>query len=324
MRNRTRTLLAAVAVLVLLPAAALALEPYLQDFEALDQSSATALGDDGWLVYGNVFSPDDVFLYGYGPFPAPNHNLAFSQITAGEGGDEQGDQQLTVFSDYENADHANGNWVESNVYQEQTIGPDDVDLIWGFAFQAKRGNIEGASTAVAFIKTLDPANGYATTNFITVDMTDIPTTWNGYALDIAIDESLVGQLLQIGFACTATDYEGSGVFYDNVRWEVIGAVAVPDQPALAGVTLRQNYPNPFNPSTAIAFALEQPTRVDLAVYDLAGRRVATLLAGDLGAGAHEVVWDGRSDAGRPVATGPYRYALTTAQGTVSRSMVLVK
>ena len=109
-----------------------------------------------------------------------------------------------------------------------------------------------------------------------------------------------------------------------MRWEVIGAVSVPDQPALAGVTLRQNYPNPFNPSTAIAFALEQPTRVDLAVYDLAGRRVASLLAGDLGAGTHEVVWDGRNDTGRPVATGPYRYALTTAQATVSRSMVLVK
>ena len=60
------------------------------------------------------------------------------------------------------------------------------------------------------------------TNFITLDTTSLPTTWGGYALSISIDPSLVGQILQIGFSNKATNYEPSGVLYDNIellsRW----------------------------------------------------------------------------------------------------------
>jgi hypothetical protein len=59
-----------------------------------------------------------------------------------------------------------------------------------------------------------------TTNFITVDMTNTPVTWQPYSLTITIDDSLPGQVLQIGFSSTATNYEGSGVFYDNINWDV--------------------------------------------------------------------------------------------------------
>lgn len=315
-----------VALLIsLAPAAASALAPYEQDFEGLDISSLTALADDGWLVFGNVSTPGGVYLYGYGPFPAPNDGAAFCAIAANEGGDEQGIQQLSVYSDYNNtAEHTAGNLVESNVFQEQTIAAGDVDQTWRFAFQAKLGNIEGASTAVAFIKTLDPSNNYALTNFLTVDMTSIPETWGGYFLTIDITSDLVGQILQIGFANTATNFESSGIFYDNVRFEVVDQTTVPDGGALAGAALHQNFPNPFNPSTTIGFALERPGPVDLVVVDLAGRRIATLHAGELAAGEHRLVWDGRSDSGALAASGQYRYVLTTSTGRVSRSMVLLK
>ncbi len=308
----------------LLPVVALALTPYSQTFEGLVQDDPDALSDDGWLVFGNVTQPDGTFLYGYGPFPAPNSGAAFCQVVAGQGGSEQGDQQFVVFSDYENTDHAGGLLIESNVFHEQTIGADAVDQVWRFAFQAKRGNLEGQSTAIAFIKTLDPQNNYDLTNFEQVELTSAPQTWQGYELSLGIDAALEGQILQFGFACTATDYEGSAVFYDNLVFELAGQVDVPDVSSTAGAELRQNYPNPFNPATRIDFRLERAGSAELTVYDLAGRRVATLHRGALPAGPHHVTWDGRDAAGQPVPSGLYRYVLATDGGRVARTMILTK
>lgn len=218
MTNPAKAFVAIIAVAGMIPATGLALEPYSQDFEGLDQGSPSALADDGWLVFANVFGPGGDYWYGYGVFPAPNDGAAFSAIVTGEGGPEQGNQQLSVFSDYNNTDHGEGALIEANVFQEQTIDAGAVDQAWIFDFQAKRGNIEGETTAVAFIKTLDPDAGFQTTNFITADMTAIGEVWSDFSLSIVIDEGLVGQLLQIGFASTASNYEGSGIFYDNIEF----------------------------------------------------------------------------------------------------------
>ena len=216
MSSRVNAFFAAVALVCLLPAAVLALQPYNQNFESLNPADPAALSADGWLVYGNVFGPDMGYWYGYGVFPAPNTGQAFCAVVSGEGGAEQGNNQLSVFSDYNNTDHANGAWIEANVFQEQSILAGNAGETWTFSFDAKRGNLAGGTTAKAFIKTLDPAQGYATTNFIFVDMTAIPTTWNTYSVSLAINSGLVGQLFQFGFLSLATHYEGSGVFYDNI------------------------------------------------------------------------------------------------------------
>jgi hypothetical protein len=220
MSRRVTTVLALAFLLGLAPTPGWCdLAPYSQDFEELSLNSPIALSGDGWLVYGNVYSSDGAtWFYGYGPFPAPNDGAAFCAVVEEQGGVEQGTKQLSVYSDYENLDHANGYVIESNVYQEQTIGAGDVGATLWFVFDAKLGNIWEStdSTAAAFIKTLDPANGYAMTNFITADMTHIPETWTQYALSIPVTENLVGQILQFGFMNTATYYEPSGIFYDNV------------------------------------------------------------------------------------------------------------
>lgn len=223
MTTMTRVFLFVASLSCLTPVASLALAPYSQDFELLDQGDVNALANDGWLVYGNVFGPDWTYWYGYGPFPAPNDGAAFCAIVIGEGGASQGDQQLSVFSDYNNPDHGVGAHIEANVYQEQTISADDVGATWIFDFEAKLGNLAGETTALAFIKTLDPGAGYQMTNFITEDMTQTPVTWTSYSLSIVIDATLVGQILQIGFANTATNYEGSGVFYDNIDFYMDGS-----------------------------------------------------------------------------------------------------
>ena len=325
MSQRSRLMLTlAVGLICLVPVAALAITPYNQDFELMDQTDPLALSNDGWVVYGNVSEADMTYVYGYGPFPAPNDGFGFCQIDIGQGGVEQGFQQLSVFSDYNNGDHAIGRWIESNTYLEQTIVAADVGKTYKFSFQAKHGNLVAPSTSLAFIKTLDPLAGYALTNFISLDTTDIPVEWSGYSISLYIDPSLEGQLFQIGFSNTATLYESAGMYYDNVLLEEDDVSSVPNGLAVLGATLRQNYPNPFNPLTRIEFALEQAEMVEISVFDLAGHRIATLHRGELGAGEHHVIWNGRTDSGVAAAAGQYRYLLKTSSGQTSRSMVLLK
>ncbi|MBK6899868.1 MAG: lamin tail domain-containing protein [bacterium] len=103
-----------------------------------------------------------------------------------------------------------------------------------------------------------------------------------------------------------------------------GPTAAP--PALATL-LGANYPNPFNPSTKFSFALDRDATVSLAVFDLRGHRVRTVVEGRLAAGDYRNVyaWDGRDDQGRAVTSGTYFYRLTTDGGFVaSHKMTLLK
>ncbi|HPF34847.1 MAG TPA: family 16 glycosylhydrolase [Candidatus Krumholzibacteria bacterium] len=111
---------------------------------------------------------------------------------------------------------------------------------------------------------------------------------------------------------------------DDITWtggNVASAVRLPS-PA-AGGALRPNAPNPFNARTEIRFELPDGGAYELAVYDVSGRRVATF-SGVGAAGANSVMWDGRDDAGVELASGLYQARLTTAGGTSSRPMLLVK
>jgi hypothetical protein len=88
----------------------------------------------------------------------------------------------------------------------------------------------------------------------------------------------------------------------------IGGEALPTEYALL-----QNYPNPFNPSTTIKFALPEPSRVTVDIYNLLGQRVNTLVSEQMGAGYHEVKWNGTTSAGQLVGSGIY-FARFSANG----------
>jgi hypothetical protein len=92
----------------------------------------------------------------------------------------------------------------------------------------------------------------------------------------------------------------------------------------AAFRLRQNYPNPFNPSTRIRFTVPQDSPVRLVVYDLAGRRVRTLVDEDLIANHYEIDWDGRDSRERQVANGVYLYRLVAGDHQATRKMMLLK
>jgi hypothetical protein len=105
-------------------------------------------------------------------------------------------------------------------------------------------------------------------------------------------------------------------------FDINTAVTVTNDPgSLKSFVLYQNYPNPFNPSTIIRFNVppSEGELVRLEVYDVLGRRVDTLLDGEVVGGLQEVVWN----AGR-FPSGVYYCRLTASAATQSRKMILVK
>jgi hypothetical protein len=93
----------------------------------------------------------------------------------------------------------------------------------------------------------------------------------------------------------------------------------------SGYRLDQNYPNPFNPTTNIAYALPRQATVSLAVYNILGQEVATLVDHlEQAAGTYNVTWNGVNAAGESVATGLYLYRLDANGTVITKKMILLK
>ncbi len=95
----------------------------------------------------------------------------------------------------------------------------------------------------------------------------------------------------------------------------------PSQPA--GFGLERPFPNPFNRTLLLRFRLEEEGDVRLDVYDTLGQRVRRLVDRRMSGGDHSVEWDAADDAGRPVASGVYLFALRAGalRDTVEASLV---
>jgi len=105
-----------------------------------------------------------------------------------------------------------------------------------------------------------------------------------------------------------------------------GVSGDPDGPGVtdARAVLSPARPNPFSLNTKIAYTLREPASVEIDIFDVAGRRVRTLVSGDRPAGTHEATWDGRSDRGEAAASGVYFYRLVAGGVRETRRMVLVR
>ena len=92
--------------------------------------------------------------------------------------------------------------------------------------------------------------------------------------------------------------------------------------------LGQNFPNPFNPATTIDYWVPEgsggPAPVHLAVYDVRGARVRTLVDAAQPAGRYRIQWDGRNNDGAPVGSGVYFYRVVMASFSDTKKMVLLK
>jgi hypothetical protein len=117
------------------------------------------------------------------------------------------------------------------------------------------------------------------------------------------------------------EYELVNVDMDGSQRVIATESATPSH-TFANITeysLAQNYPNPFNPSTSIAFSLKEAGLVNISVYDVTGRLVATLVDGVREAGSHSVEFNA---AGLP--SGIYMYRMEAGEFSSVQKMVLMK
>jgi len=137
---------------------------------------------------------------------------------------------------------------------------------------------------------------------------------------------------------TRTDFEFSfvdgycqpGVGYryrvdvtDDVGRRTLFETDVIELPATAA-SLEQNLPNPFNPATTITFTVPARSHVRLAIYDVGGRLVRTLVNGVVEDGTTEIAWDAVDDHGAHVSSGVYFYRLEAGKELLTKKMILLK
>jgi subtilisin-like proprotein convertase family protein len=93
---------------------------------------------------------------------------------------------------------------------------------------------------------------------------------------------------------------------------------------VVALALSQSLPNPARGTAAIRFDLPRSAAIDLAVFDVAGRRVMTLFSGIGEAGSHEAIWRGLDEAGRVMPSGIYFYRLQAEGRTLTRKLMLLQ
>jgi hypothetical protein len=129
--------------------------------------------------------------------------------------------------------------------------------------------------------------------------------------------AVVGNEVYVGGSFT----EAGGVSANYVaRWNS-GTSRVEQLSPTAPKTflLEQNYPNPFNPSTTIRYQLPVASEVKLEVYDVLGKKIATLVNERQSAGSYQVVWNASG-----LSSGTYFYRLQAGTFVETKKMIMVK
>jgi len=216
--------------------------------------------------------------------------------------------------------------LDSGMFQQFPATPGS---IWKLDAYAMTNCIEtpiqpgNTNVVVANLTFKDAAGGVVgTAEQVIMDDTVSPGGWMKHTLfgtAPAGTDSVAAYLLFV----QNPELDQGSAFIDDVSLYDVGTVGVPDE-QLTGPTLHQNVPNPFNPLTRIAFELPTRGGVELTIYNVSGREVATLYRGELPAGPHSLTWNGRTNDGGMAASGVYWYQLRTQDGQTARSMILLK
>jgi hypothetical protein len=178
---------------------------YQSDFE-----SFTSL--DGWSAYINVFDEDcSSYRYGYAYEIGAGDPVQVAVRADGSDG-----KALNVFSDYNNAEGATA-CIEANVFREVTLTSRMIgDYRW--SYNVEEPEAVGSKTFAQF-RLIDPSNDYAL-----AAESIVPTAGSEdvQSVEISLDDSQIGMLMQYGFSTKSVNQENSGMLYDNVVLEAIG------------------------------------------------------------------------------------------------------
>lgn len=116
----------------------------------------------------------------------------------------------------------------------------------------------------------------------------------------------------------ADGYNGIKAFTYN-GWNEINSI-----PILETFELYQNYPNPFNPITTISYKLLAVSNLQLAIYDISGRKIKQWSYTNQATGSYEITWNGKDQFSNQVPSGLYIYTLKAGDDIQSKKMLLLK
>ncbi|MDP2174102.1 MAG: carboxypeptidase regulatory-like domain-containing protein [Candidatus Cloacimonadaceae bacterium] len=93
---------------------------------------------------------------------------------------------------------------------------------------------------------------------------------------------------------------------------------------VTATALNGNFPNPFNPETTISYAVKDPSAVSIGIYNVKGQLVRTLVNREHNSGRYSVVFNGKDDAGKNIASGIYFYRMTAGSFVSTQKMILMQ
>jgi hypothetical protein len=181
-------------------------------------------------------------------------------------------------------------------------------------------DIHAGSTTVEVVDTFQYQIQVADKNqnwFITWDTTGIGSKF----VNIHIEDALTGGLVNVDMMTTDSikltkTSTGKNVtqFFIYCTWQKIVPLGVIERDHNKGVpsqfALNQNYPNPFNPTTTLSFNIVKTAYTEVAVYNILGQKVSTLVGQQLSPGVYTTKWNGTDDRGMSVASGVYFVRMT--------------
>jgi len=154
------------------------------------------------------------------------------------------------------------------------------------------------------------------TYYYTVDGSVPDETSLVYADSMVVEESLTLNLYAVKE--NMSDSELTTVTYTIIP------LSNEEVSSITQTRLFANYPNPFNPETTISFDMKEAGKVEINIYNVKGQQVKTVVNKDMKRGHHEIVWNGKDDNNKSVASGVYFYKMQTKSYTAFQKAILLK
>ena len=154
---------------------------------------------------------------------------------------------------------------------------------------------------------------------------------------VSVGDVIIGgdQPIRIQSMTTTDTMDTRGTVEQSIRMieadcEIVRITAAPSKKEAENLRYirdelhRHGYPNPFNPITNIRFDEPENSMVTMAIYDLLGHKVRTLINYEMNAGFHSIQWNETNDHGNPLASGMYIYRINAGGFHAVKKLVFMK
>ena len=244
---------------------------------------------------------------------------------------------LDLMFTFDGTDLIGGDYAANVYFEESSI--DTIVLLPSFLQITGIPNLE--LSFVALTDTLFPnefSNNYLE---MTYSGTNLLTYQFDYEVDwvtvLGGDGSLVNgesQFITFNFNSLFMSpgfYEGNVYLNSNMgsiliylQMAILEPLGIGDGTIPMKFSVSANYPNPFNPSTRFTISIPDRSNVSTSVFDLKGRRIATLLNSELDTGVYDLTWQGKNDIGSPVSAGIYILRVDAGKYHHNQKMIYIK